>query len=238
MVAMRSRKTLISNIVFLLGIAAGLSLAVISIWADYEAVRYFFTGARFDSVQGMRCPVLASRSENVIISATIENPGDRPVSAHYRVEISGPLGRSFREQISIPPRQTQKAEWIVNEDDIALHYFVMTKITLLPFSGLPTRETMCGIFVLNLDWLTGQQALIALVAVSLFGIVFGLVMWERQVGTANKGSLRSQNVRRALAIVVLLGMLSGLLGWWPAGIIFCVLAILLFVILLSMSLTM
>ena len=238
MVAMRSKKSIISNIVFLLSIAAGLSLAVISIWADYEAVRYFFTGAHFDSFRGMRCPILASRSEAVTISATIENPSDRTVRPFYRVEVSGPVGRLLREQTSIPPRQTQKAEWIVNGDDVDLRYFIMTKITVPPFAGLPTREAMCGIFVLNLDRLTGQQALITLLAVSLFGIIFGLAMWERQMETANKGFMRSQHVRRALGLVVLLAMLSGLAGWWLVGIIFCALAILLFVIMLSMSLNM
>jgi hypothetical protein len=114
----------------------------------------------------------------------------------------------------------------------------MTKITLLPFAGLPTREAICGIFVLNLDCLTGQQALITLLAVSLFGIIFGLAMWERQMETANKGFMRSQHVRRALGLVVLLAMVSGLVGWWLAGIIFCILAILIFVIMLSVSLNM
>jgi hypothetical protein len=236
MVTKRSIKSIMSNIIFLLGIIAGLFLAGISIWADYEAVRYFFTGAHFDSFRGMRCPILASRSEAVTISATIENPSDRTVRPFYRVEVSGPVGRMLREQTSITPRQTEKVEWIVNGDDVDLSYFIMTKITVLPFAGLPTREAVCGIFVLNLDWLTGQQAMITLLAVSLFGIVFGLVIWERQMKTANKGFIRSEPVRRAIGLVVLLAMLSGLAGWWLAGIIFCALAILLFVIMLSMSL--
>jgi hypothetical protein len=238
MVAMRSRKTVIINILFLISIAAGLSLAMISIWADYEAVRYFFTGAQFDSFNGMRCPILTSRSETVTISAIIENPSDRIVRPQYRVEISGPAGRSLTDQISIPPRQTQRAKWIVNGEDVDLGYFIMTKMTLLPFAGLPTREAICGIFVVDLDWLTGQQALIAWLAVSLFGIVMGLVLWERQMKTDSKSLTRSQQIRRALGIVVLLAMFSGLVGWWLAGIVFCVLAILLLVIMLSGSLNM
>ena len=233
---MRPKKSIVSNLVFLLSIVAGLSLAVISIWADFEAVHYFFTGARYDPFRGMKCPVLASRSEAVTVSAVIENPSDRAVKPLYRVEVSGPLGRLFREQISIPPRQTQKVEWTVNGDDVDLGYFIMTKITVLPFASLPTREAMCGIFVLNLDYLTGQQALITLLAVSLFGMIVGLAMWERQTDPAERGSMRTQQVRRALALVVVIAMLSGLAGWWLVGIAFCVLALFLLVILLTTSL--
>lgn len=233
---MRSKKSLISNILFFLGIAAGLSLAVLSIWADYEAVAYFFTGARFDSFRGMKCPVLATRSETVIIAASIENPSDRDARPFYRVEVSGPVGRTFSDQISVPPYQTHRAEWSVNADDVDLRYFIMTKLTLLPFAGLPTREALCGIFVLDLNGLTGQQVLIAFLAISLSGMIAGLVMWERQTEGVNKGVTQPQSVRRGLVLVVLLAMLSGLMGWWLAGIVFCVLAILLLVAILFVSL--
>lgn len=233
---MRSNKTIISSIVFFLGIAVGLALAIASISADYEAIRYFFTGVRFGPLRGLKCPALATRSDTVTISAPINNPRDRAVDPFYRVEVSGPLGRSFREQISIPPQQTQNAEWTVNADDIDLRYFIMTKITVLPFAGAPTREATCGIFVLGVDGPTGTQVLIISLVVSVLGITVGLRMWERQMEVVNKDRVQPQRVRRALALVVLLAMFSGLMGWWLAGIIFCVLAVLLLVIMLYLSL--
>lgn len=229
---MRSKKSIISSIVFFLGIAVGLSLAVASIWADYEAVRYFFTGARFDAFPGMKCPVLAAHAETVTISASIENPGDRAVQPFYRVEVSGPLGRMFRDQISLPPHQTQRVEWTVSTDDVDLRYFIMTRITLYPFAGAQTREATCGIFVLKLDGLTGQQVLIFSLAASLMGIILGLRVWERQMEVVSKGARQPQRVRRALGLVVLLAMFSSLMGWWLAGFVLCVLAILLLVIML------
>jgi hypothetical protein len=41
---------------------------------------------------------------------------------------------------------------------------------------------------------------------------------------------------QALAIAVLLSMLTAFIGWWPAGIIFNVVAILLLVIILGFTL--
>jgi hypothetical protein len=234
---MRSKKTIISSIVFFLGIAVGLSLAVASLWADYEAVRYFFTGAHFDAFPGMKCPVLATHSETVTISASIENPADRAAQPFYRVDVSGPVGRMFRDQIAIPPHQTHRVEWTVNTDDVDLRYFIMTKITLFPFASAPTREATCGIFVLKLDGLTGKQVLIISLAVSLVAIIVGLRAWERQMGVVNKGLSQPQYVKRTLGLVVLFAMFSSLTGWWLAGIVLCVLAILLLVIMLFVSLT-
>jgi len=234
---MRSKKSIISSIVFFLGIAVGLSLAVASIWADYEAVGYFFTGARFDTFPGLKCPILATHSETVTISASIENPGDRAVQSFYRVEVSGPLGRMFREQIPIPPHETQRAEWTVSADDVDLRYFIMTKITLFPFAGAQTREATCGIFVVNLDGLTGTQVLLISLVASTIGIIVGLSVWERQMALGNKGVRQSQHVRRALGLVVLLAIFSSLMGWWLAGFVLCVLAIFLLVIVLFVSLS-
>lgn len=234
---MRSKKSIGSSIVFFFGIAVGLSLAVASIWADYEAVRYFFTGARFDAFPGMNCPILATHSETVTISASIENPGDLAVQPFYRVEVSGPVGRMFRDQIPIPPHETQRAEWTVSTDDVDLRYFIMTKITLFPFAGARAREATCGIFVLKLDGPTGTQVLIISLAASLMGIIVGLSMWERQMAVVYKGTRQPQHVRRALGLVVLSAMFSSLMGWWLAGFVLCVLAILLLVIILFVSLS-
>lgn len=232
---MRSKNSITGNIVFFVGIAIGLSLALVSIWADYEAVGYFFTGARFDAFPGMKCPILATQSETVAISASIENPSDRPVQPFYRVEISGPVGRMFGDQIPIPPHETRKAEWTVSTDDVDLRYFIMTKITLLPFAGTRASEATCGIFVLNLDGLTGKQVLIFSFVISLVGIIVGLRMWERRMAVVKKGTRQPQHVRRALALVVLSAMFSSLMGWFLAGFVLCVLAILLLVIILFVS---
>jgi hypothetical protein len=232
---MRQKNSISSSIVFFMGIAVGLSLAVVSIWADYEAVGYFFTGARFDAFPGMKCPILATQSETITISASIENPGDRPVQPFYRVEVSGPMGRTFRDQILIPPHETKMAEWTVSRDDVDLRYFIMTKITLLPFAGTQAREATCGIFVLKLDGPTGKQVLIFSFAISLMGIILGLSLWERQMAVVKKGARQPQHVRRALGLVVLSAMFSTLMGWWFAGFVLCVLAILLLVITLFVS---
>lgn len=227
---MQPKKLIISSIIFFVGIALGLALAIVTIWPDYEAVRYFFTGAVYGQFSGLTCPALVTRSETATISASIENPWDQVAKPVYKVEISGPLGRLLREQISIPPHQTQTVEWTVNEDDIDLGSFIFTKITVLSFVTTPTREATCGIFVINLNGLSGKQVLGISLTISLLAIVIGLGIWESQMEAATKGFMQPQRVRRALALAVLLGMLSGLMGWWIAGIVLIVLAVLLLAI--------
>ncbi len=226
---MSSKKLVTSSIIFFAGIALGLALAILTVWSNYEAVRYFFTGAPYGPFSGMDCPVFVTRSETATISASIFNANDQIAKPFYKVEVSGPLGRSFKEQISIPPHQTQKVEWTVNADDIDLGSFIFSKVTVLAFIKTPTREATCGIFVVNLNGLTGKEVLGTSLVLSLLAITIGLGMWESRMDTATKGFMQPQ---RVLAFVVLLAMLSGLMGWWTAGILFIVPAALLLAIIL------
>jgi fatty acid desaturase len=50
--------------------------------------------------------------------------------------------------------------------------------------------------------------------------------------TIAKRFRQPMQARRALGILVLLAVLSGLRGWWAAGTLFCAIAVLLIVILL------
>ena len=227
---MSSKKTVISSIIFFGGVALGLALALTTVWANYEALRYFFTGAKYGPFRGLDCPSLVARSQTATLSASISNPEDQVVKPVYKVEISGPLGRMIREQISIEPHETQQVEWTVNAEDVDLGYFILSKITVLSYVSTPTREATCGILVLNLNGLTGGQMLGISLVLSLLGILGGLVMWEKEMETATKGFMQPQRSRRTLALVTLLAMLSGLMGWWTIGMVFCVLAVLLIVI--------
>jgi hypothetical protein len=233
---MSSKKLIISSFLFFVGITFGLALAIVSVWADYEAARYFFTGAAYDSFRGMECPSLMSRSETGTIYASIQNPTDRDVQPVYKVEMSGPLGQLIREQILIPPHETQRIEWTMNADNIDLGFFIMAKLTVLGFAGIPTREATCGVFVVDFWRLTGAQTLGVTLTISLLGILVGLAIWEKEMETATKGFVQPQRGRRALGLTVLLAMLTGLMGSWTAGILFCVLSVLLLVIILLAAL--
>jgi hypothetical protein len=68
---------ILSSTVFFLGVIIGFALAVISIWNRIEAVRYYFTGAKYDLFHGLRCPVMIAPTEEGMITALFQNARDQ-----------------------------------------------------------------------------------------------------------------------------------------------------------------
>jgi hypothetical protein len=72
-------------------------------------------------------------------------------------------------------------------------------------------------------------------AVSLLGIVMGLALWEKAADTSINRYSNLNHALRALGILVLLALLTSIKGWWAAGLLFCVMTILLLLISLRLS---
>ncbi len=230
-----SRRT-IGTVVFLTGLAIGLALALAPIWGDYEGMSYFSSGGAYAAFDGLRCPILAARSDVTTITATLENPGNKQVEPYYEVVISGVSAtRSIDGHIVVPPHSSRTAQWTVNANDIDLGFFIMIKMDILPLPGSPAREGTCGIVVLNLGPLNGSQILGLGLALALGGMVVGLAVRE---GTGQSTSSRDLSVRNGLrtaGVTTCLAMLTGFLGWWLIGFILGAITVLLVVVLLRVA---
>ncbi len=224
------------TLIYLVGFVLGLLLALAAIWGDFEAVSYFNTGGNYAQFGGLHCPELMSRSEVAPISATFENSTDKTIEPYYEVQISGTAApRSFDKQLQLPPHSSTTVRWTVSASDIDLGWFVMVRLTVLPFAGNPAREATCGMLVLNLGGLAGGGILLWAVALSSLGIFLGLTLRE---GNALPGSTKENTLRngmRAAGVAVLLAMLTGFLGLWLVGLIFSAITLLLAVILLRIA---
>lgn len=224
------------TLIYIVGLALALALALSAIWGDFEAVSYFNTGANYPPFSGLHCPVLLSQSEVAQVSATFDNPTSKPIEPYYQVKMSGLAApRSFEKQLELAPHSSTTVKWTVSAADVDLGWFVMVKLIVLPFAGNPGRDATCGMMVFNFGGLTGGEVLPAAVAVGLLGIVAGLTMREGngQPESNQEGTLR--NGMRATGVAVLLAMLTGFLGMWLIGLIFSAITILLAVILLRIG---
>jgi hypothetical protein len=222
--------------IFLLGVLLGLGLALVAVWSDYEGFSYFNSGAGYPAFNGLVCPILMTRSEKSVVTAYFKNSTDQEFEPYYEVAISGSVSsRKLEGQLAIPPHTTNTIQWKVDSTDIDLGFFIFVDMQVLPVAGYQTREDTCGIMVLDLIGPTGGQVFGLTLATSLLGMVLGLGLWENN---ARLNINRYTNRHRALqaqGLAVLLALLTGLVGLWAAGLIFCVLAILLLVINLRQS---
>jgi len=180
----------------------------------------------YEHYNGLRCPLLMVRSEDGIIKANFNNPTDGEDDFYYKVQISGFFSpRQIEDRISVPAHQTRSVSLTVTRDDIDLQFFIFAKIVISPNATRPTREADCGIMVLKNPGFTGNQLFTGALVLSLLGIVCGFILWRRFSMELNSNVHR---VMQTLGIIVLLAMLAGLIGWWFAGMLLIVLALLLF----------
>ncbi len=230
----KSKHTL-GNILFFLGIFFGLTLAFAMTWANFEAVFYYYVGTTYDAFSGLHCPSLMTRAEIVPITATFDNPTDQEAQPYYEVDISGLIPRQFENQIMVPPHQTKSVEWTVSANDIDYGSFVFVRLDIHPDAYHSERQAVCGIVVLSIPILSGGQVLALTLAISILGTVLGYGLWELTDDKLAHDFSSRYRSRQALGIVVLAAIFAGLMGWWLGGILFCILAVLLLVVMLRQA---
>jgi hypothetical protein len=226
---------MLGGIIFFFGIFLGLVMSLAVVWSAFEGISYFYTGAGYPSFNGLNCPRFITRSETGIVNAIFDNPGSQEIQPYYEVAISGQTStRTLEGQLPVPAHASKSVRWTVDARDIDLGFFVFIDMNVLPVAGYSTREDTCGIMVLNLSGPTGGQVFNLTLALSLLSIFIGLGLWENSVGTNGNGSLNLRRAMKALGIMVLLAMLTSFMGGWLAGLLFCVLTILLVFIILRL----
>lgn len=224
------------GVIFLLGVVLGLGLALVAVWGDYEGFSYFNSGAGYPAFNGLACPILMTRSEKSVVTADFKNSTGQGFEPYYEVSISGPGSlRKLEGQLSVPAHTAKSIQWTVDAGDIDLGFFVFVDMQVLPVAGYSTREDTCGIMVLDLTGLTGSQLFGLTLAASLIGMVLGLGLWENNARLNINHYTNRHRALQAQGIAVLLALLTGLIGLWAAGLIFCVIAILLLMINLRQS---
>jgi hypothetical protein len=231
-------RRILGTIIFLAALLLALGLAIVAIWGDYEALSYFYTGAGYASFSGFSCPVMMSRSEVASVSARFDNPGNDEIQPYYEVDISGTAAtRHLENQMPVPAHASRTVQWTVDANDIDIGSFVMVKMDVLPVGGYSTREATCGIVVFNLMGSSGDKVLWWTLAASLIGMVLGLGLREGKDQAIPGANMNLRNGMRAAGVAALLAMLTGFMGWWLIGVVFCAMTILLLAILLRIAVT-
>lgn len=207
-------------LIFVLGVLTGLALAGIAIWGDLEAT-LFDSSIREEASLDLHCPVMITRGQVVSVTASFNNPTDKPIPLIARAHVSlrhVTLMREEDKQISLAPGETQTLAWQVSADDAAYRRLILVKVRSFRYHPLPAREGACGIFVADLPYLSGDQLVILMVAVSIVGLIAGLGLWIAAGRSINKATPDESRAMGLLAGLVLFALLAGLAGWWLAGL--------------------
>jgi hypothetical protein len=220
-------------VLYIIGLILGLFIAGSNIMADVEAVFYGFDDLSQGRFSTLRCPPFLTRNEVGTIRATLSNPLDRPIEPVVRTDLSSPaLGQSSREQISLEPGQSQTLKWQVGQANIDLGSYIFAKVYIYPVYPLPLREATCGIFVINLPFLTGSEWLILAIILGIACLGGGLFLLARENRPLTGRPRERIYALLALAIFLVTAIVCGILGWWVPGGIFFLVCILLMAVML------
>jgi hypothetical protein len=210
-----------------LGILSAMALAAAGTVADLEAAFYGFPWWSKEPLPGFRCPVLMTRSETGAVSLTLKNPTDRTILFRAHADISTPgQAREVPVMVEIAPGEKERVAWDVTSADVDLGFFIFVNGWTNPAYPYPTRQSMCGILVLDVPGLTGMQIFGLTLVTSVLCIAGGMSLWIAN-SKPLEGRRRSVTAGMAfLAVVVLAALAISILGAWMAGIILLALAVL------------
>jgi hypothetical protein len=218
---------IIGILLFVIGTAVGLMLFGISTWANLEAAFYGFSvteGGRLDSLV---CPVLMTKTEIGTVKAEYKNSSDTPIQFTVRADFSHPTSiRSVSSTLALDPHQSRWVEFHMTSEDIDYGKFIFVRVTNTTAISISVRQADCGIMVLNIPKLTGNEIFTIAMIVTLGGIIAGSIILEIY-GRPLTGKM--QDVTRAmktLGVFTLLGMLVSFNGVWVLGVLIFAVSIL------------
>jgi len=236
-----SKTVLILSVVLLtIGLVLGSVYSAASVWADLEASLFDSSLDADEALSSLRCPMLITPQESGIVAATFANPSGQALLRTVRAHISygfATLMREEEERFVLESGESRRLEWAVTAEDAAWRHFVLVRIHELRNSPLPSRTGSCGVLVLNVPGLTGNQIVALAAATAVLSMAVGIVLWaagRRASSTPVPDLTRSMSV---LAAVVLAAMVISSAGQWMVGGLLMIFAALLLVTMITWAVT-
>lgn len=224
---------------YALGILLTIALAATAVLGDMEASLFDAAIRPEETLRSMRCPVLITRDEVGQVTARFENTGQRPVERAIRVHISQGFVTLFREEdvkLPLQPGERQRQAWQVTADDAAFgSSLILARISTLRQAPMPSQSNACGIFVVDLPWVSGGLVTAAWLALGLVGIGVGGWLWLRASRPMTARRRSAGNAMLAVAITTLAALVAGLAGLWVFGILLLAILILLLIAIASQA---
>jgi hypothetical protein len=215
--------------IFIIGVLSGLTLTVLSTWADLESAYYGFARRAGAGLKGLSCPVLMTTGETNAIALKVTNTEDRKLSPAIRMEISSPaIAFLYSDYVELQAGESAVKEWEIGPDNVDLKRFIFAKTLVYASYPIPDREATCGVFIVDLPG-TGIVYTWALVIFSLLGMGIGLYGLSRIPGSEGNGAELAGQLL-FLAVVVIMGLITVSMGWWIQGVLVIVVALLFSVI--------
>lgn len=141
--------------------------------------------------------------------------------------------QQMSQTVTLPPHHSTTVQWSVDASNNLFGRLILVNVLQGKDGDLPAKQGSCGIFLLNLLGMSGQEAFILLCVTSFALLILSAVIWLRGHLPLNG---RDRNIAHAfvtLAVVATLGFLAALLRWWGFIMILDTLTLILLVVIFT-----
>ncbi|MBL8063878.1 MAG: hypothetical protein JNK32_12695 [Anaerolineales bacterium] len=217
---------------YVVGVILGLAVTFFATWADLEAAYYGFDRTGGNRLSSLACPIFMTASETTNISIKLTNSTDRKVSPSIKVDISSPIAPvSIIDDTELAIGESKRLRWEIGPENIDLGRFVFARVWTYASYPLKDKESTCGVFVLPLPG-KGVFYTWSMILLSLAGMGYGLMVMKQIRVPGRNGTLERSTF---LVVVTILGLFVSYMGWWLAGVLVIVLALLVIIISIGYS---
>ena len=215
-------------VLFAIGVLLGMALIGVTIWTDLEASFFdSMMASRGDEpLKTLRCPVLMTTSETGRISATFENTADKPIELRLRAHVTDgfvTLMREVNTTLPLEPGEKKTAEFQLTANDRAYRWLILARVLQARHHPFPARQAACGVLVLDLPFLTGNQLFALTIAVTVLCLAGGIALWSVADWPLNRSALATARTMGILVVCLLIGFLVAISGaWLIASLLFAI----------------
>ncbi len=224
-------------LLFLAGILLEISLSLGVAWGEVEASVYSMQSQA--AGLELNCPLMLSPAESGVVRATVTNTLDEAATPNLTADISRPGGdQRLTQTLSLAPHETQTVQWTVNASDIIYGRMILVNILQSRYKGsqsdeLSARQGTCGILLLSLPGLRGDETFRLLFAAGLALLLTGTGLWLRAHPELNEQNRSLAHAGLVLACLSTLGLLASLPRWWGWILVFDSIALILLIVILT-----
>ena len=223
-------------LLFTAGILLGTSFFGMVTWGDLEASMFDTNMVPEEKPTSFTCPVAISPRETGTVRLLVVNSAERVVRPliHTYISNGGVLRVTEREiRLTLDPGDAVAIEYPVNAQDAVWDQFIFVRTIQYRAYPLPSRGGACGILLLDIGKLTGQQAIALIVTLSLALSLSGVGLWVRANAPLKRRPRNAATAMAAMIVVMTGGIVSAMLGTWLFGLFLAVVIILLTLVILA-----
>jgi hypothetical protein len=208
--------------IYAAGFIVALTMAVIAVWGLVESVMFDPSLTPEVRLRTLRCPVIMTIHEETSVKATFSNPSERSVRIPIRTRVThGRISLMREVSLILPlgPGEAETLEWRVSSEDMVFGRFILVRVHGMRSAPLPSRGGSCGIMVLDVPYVTGNQILVGSLLFSLVATVVGGRLWLVNARAAHRRTQRPARTMVLLVVIVFVALVAALLGYWAIGML-------------------